>query len=179
VEHSADPDDEKALQDGCRDALALAAEDLGRRQLDEDRQNLAAWDAWVAVHRDALADEFRELQLPDAVAGKLVVQEQACPEPDGWTSVEWAVPAEVPLLWEAVQLLSAALDKRGAGRSAAQSCAVPAVAVGLTALVLRAAELAPECMAPDSVRQAAQNWLLEPKEYGLLEEQQELKVEER
>jgi hypothetical protein len=58
--------------------------------------NLAAWDALAAVRRDALADECRELQLLGADAEKLVDPELACPEPDGWTSAEWAAPAEVP-----------------------------------------------------------------------------------
>lgn len=83
------------------------------------------------------------------------------------------------MLWEAVQPALAALDKRVAGRSAAQSCAEPAVAVVLAALVLSAAEPALECLASDSVRQAAQNWLLEPKAYGPPAEQRELKLEER
>jgi hypothetical protein len=47
---------------------------------------LAAWDAWVAVRRDASADDCRELRLPVAVAEKLVVLELACLGPDAPTS---------------------------------------------------------------------------------------------
>jgi hypothetical protein len=51
------------------------------------------------------------------------------------------------------------------------------VAAGLAALVLWAAELALACSAPDFVRQAEQNSLLEPKEYGLPEARPERKLE--
>ena len=78
-----------------------------------------------------------------------------------------------------MQLALAALDKRVAGRSAAQSCVEPVVAVALAALVLWVAELALEGSALDSVRQAAQYSLLEPKGYGLPEERPELKPQER
>jgi hypothetical protein len=88
VEHSADPVFEKDLQDGCRDVLVRAAEDLGRRRLDVARMNLAAWDASAAVRRDALADGCRALRRLGAGAEKLVVREQVCLAPDGWTSVE-------------------------------------------------------------------------------------------
>ena len=83
------------------------------------------------------------------------------------------------MLWEAVQLALAALGKRVADLSAAQSCAEPAVAAGLAAPVPRVAEPALECSAPDFVPQAAQYSLLEPKGYGLPEERPELKPEER
>jgi hypothetical protein len=83
------------------------------------------------------------------------------------------------LLWEAAKLVLAVLGKRVAGRSAAQSFAAQVVAGGLAALVQWPAELALKCLAPDFVRQAAQNWLLEPQEYGLPEQPRELKLEER
>jgi hypothetical protein len=176
-EHSVDPDGEKGHPGGFPDVSVRAAEDLGRRRSDADRMNLAAWDAWGAVRRDALADGYLELPLLGADAEKLAVLELACRELDGWTSVEWVVPAEVPLLWAAVQRALAALDTRVVAQSAAQSCVARVVAAGLAALVLWAAELALECSAPDFVRQASQNSLLEPKECGLPEEP-ELKLEE-
>jgi hypothetical protein len=79
----------------------------------------------------------------------------------------------------ALPLVLAGLDKRVAGRSAEQSCVEPVVAVALAALVLWVAEIALECSALDSVPQAAQYSLLEPKGYGLPEERPEPKPEER
>ena len=96
MEHSVGPDGEKGHLGGFPDESVRAAEDLGRRRLGVDRMNLAALGASAAVRQDALADGSLALQLLGAVAEKLVVQEPAYPEPDGWTSVEWAVPAEVP-----------------------------------------------------------------------------------
>ena len=88
MEHNVDPVCEKVHPDGYPDALAPAAEDLGRRRLGVDRMNLAAWDASVAVRRGALADGCRELLLLGADAEKWAVLELAYPEPDDWTSVE-------------------------------------------------------------------------------------------
>jgi hypothetical protein len=85
VEHSVDPDGEKALQDGCRDGLVRAAEDLAQHRLGVARMNLAAWDAWAGVRLDALAHECLELPPLGADAEKLVGPEQVCPEPAGLT----------------------------------------------------------------------------------------------
>ena len=71
-----------------------------------------------------MADACLELPLLGADAEKLAVRELVCLAPDDWTSVESVGLAEVPLLWEAVQLVSAALGKPAAVPSAAQSCAV-------------------------------------------------------
>jgi hypothetical protein len=88
VEHSVDRDGAKGHPGGYPDELVLAAEDLVRRRLGVDRMNLVAWDASVAVRRDALADGCLVLQLPAAAAEKLAVLELACLAPDDWTSVE-------------------------------------------------------------------------------------------
>ena len=125
MEHSADLACEKGHRGGCLDVLARAAEGLARRRLGVAQMNLAAWDASVAVLQDASADGNPALRLLAAVAGKLAVPEQAGPEPDGWTSVEWVVLAAVPLLLAALPLVSAELGKPAAVPSAAQSCAVP------------------------------------------------------
>ena len=142
---SADPVCEKAHQGGCRGALARAAEDLARRRLDVDRKNLAAWDAWAAVRRDALADGCPELPQLGADAEKLVAPELACLGPDALTLDVSADPAAVPLLLgEAPQLALVELDKPGAGPSAARSCAVPEVVGERAGLVKPIAELVPE-----------------------------------
>ena len=86
MEHSVDRVCEKVHPDDCPDGLALEAEAPDRRQSDADRKNLAAWDALGAVHRDALADAYRELLLLGADAEKLVVLEPACLRPDARTS---------------------------------------------------------------------------------------------
>jgi hypothetical protein len=152
VEHSVDPGGEKAHQGGFPDVLVRAAEDLGRRRLDADRMNLAAWDASAAVRRDALADGCLALLLQGADAEKLAVLELACLALGGSTSVELADPAAVPLLLAALPLVSAELYKQVAGRSAAQSCAVPAFADETANSGQRAAEPAPRYWALDLVR---------------------------
>jgi hypothetical protein len=152
VEHSVDLDGAKAHQDGYPDGLVPAAEVLDRRQLAADRMNLAAWDASVAVRRGALADGCRELLLPGADAEKLAVLELACLALGGSTSVELAGPAAVPLLLEALQLVSAELYKQVADRSAAQSCAVPAFADETANSGQRGVEPAPQYWALGLVR---------------------------
>jgi hypothetical protein len=152
VEHSVDPGAEKGHQGDFPDVLVRAAEDLGQRRLGVDRMNLAAWDASVAVRRGALADGCRELLLPGADAEKLAVLELACLALGGSTSVELAGPAAVPLLLEALQLVSAELYKQVADRSAAQSCAVPAFADETANSGQRGVEPAPQYWALGLVR---------------------------
>ena len=120
--------------DGCRGALILAAEGLARLQSGAGRMNLAAWDAWADVRRDAWADEFLELQRPVVDAEKLAGPVLACPErgdPALGVSVVLAaartLSAVVALAWEAP-------DKPGAVPSAERSCADQALAGARVAL---------------------------------------------
>ncbi|HEX3106597.1 MAG TPA: hypothetical protein VHQ22_19325 [Terriglobales bacterium] len=172
--HSADPVCEKVHRDGCLDALVRAAEDLGQRRLGVVRMSLAAWDASAAVRRDALADECLVLQLRAGGAEKLAVRELACLALDGSTWVELADPAAVPLLLAARPLVLPELDKPGVGRSAAQSCAVPAFEGEPAELGQRAFEPVPRFHGFDLglAMLVAQEWRLAAQPHELPEEQQ-------
>lgn len=122
---SAVPACAKALLDEHRDELAPEAGPLAPHQEDADRSEPNAWDAWDGAHPDEAADADRQLPglLADVDAGKLAV-----PGPDG--PVQDAFLALLP-----AQQVQAARDeaavpcKRGADRSAAQSCAAQGAAV--------------------------------------------------
>jgi hypothetical protein len=171
VGHSADPDGETGHRGGSPDVSVLAAEDLGQRQSDVDRMNLAASDALVAVRRDALPDGYWVLRLLGADAEKLAVPERACLGPDDWTSVESAVPAEVLLLWAVRPLALVGLDKPAADRSGAQSFAVQEFEDGAQ---LGQRAFAPALRYRGLVLQelVAQYWPPEVKAHELPEEQQ-------
>jgi len=114
--------------DGFRGGLVLAAEDLGRLQLDVGRMNLVAWDALAVFRRDAWADGSRGLRRPVAGAGKSAGLVLACPGPDVPNSDVSALLAVGRSLSAALALALPALGKPAEAPSGARSCADQALA---------------------------------------------------
>jgi hypothetical protein len=121
---SAVPGGAKALPDEHQDELAPEAGPLAPHQEDAARSEPNAWDAWDGAHPDEAADAVRQhpVLLADAGAGK-----SAVPGPDGL--VQDAFLALLPEQQaQAARDEAAVLCKRGADRSAAQSCAAQGAA---------------------------------------------------
>ena len=135
--------------------MVLGVEDRGRLQLGADRKTLAASDAWAVVRQDAWADEFRELQLPVADAGKSVGLVLACPERGDPASDVSVVQTVVRPLLAAVALALEEPGKPGAAPSGARSCADQGqgLAVESVAVQQEAFEPALDCQGLEPDRQ--------------------------
>ena len=124
AERNAVLDGELDHPDGCRAAWSQEVEEPVQHRADAHLPELAAWDAWVGVRRDATADaEHPELHLPSADGAEKSVGRELDAQVRDAERWRWELRAA-----PAAALAAGEPCTPGAVRSAERSCAALEVA---------------------------------------------------